>query len=277
MTISKFILSREFVKQLIYIIIVFIVVTIITLLMLRYYTQHGKSIAVPDLSGCTEEMVHEKLRQKHLRFQIVDSVYMREAVPGSVIDQHPKPGYRVKGHRKIFITLAAVAPENVLVPFIADISFREATNKLQLAGLTLGSVEYRPSQFPNLVLDQLYLGNKIFRDTLLPKGSAIDLVVGRGGGLERTEVPDLFGLSITEARRSLIALNLDMGVLIYDDSFLGNEDTLGARVYMQSPRHVPGQMVGQGTLVDIRVSKYEELFMQENQEMEEDADSTGGI
>jgi len=277
MTILKFIFSRDFFKQLIYILVALITVTIVTLLMLRFYTQHGKSIAVPDLSGCTEKVVRDKVRDAHLRYKIIDSVYTEHAVPGSVIDQHPKPGYRVKSHRKIFITVASVSPENVQVPYVTDISFREATNKLQLAGLTLGTVEYRPSQFPNLVLDQLYLGKKILRDTLLPKGSAIDLVVGRGGNLERTEVPDLFGLSIDEARKRLIALNLDMGVLIYDDSFIGNEDTLGARVYMQSPKPVPGQMVGQGTLVDIRVSKYEELFMQENEVKEEDADSTGGI
>ncbi len=277
MTIFKFIFSREFIKQLIYILVAFILVTVVTLLMLRYYTQHGKSVAVPDLTGNTEEVVRDKIKEFHLRYKILDSVYIEDALPGSVIDQHPKPGYRVKSHRQIFITVASVSPENVQVPYVADISFREATNKIQLAGLNLGTVEYRPSQFPNLVLDQLYLGNKITRDTLLPKGVAIDLVVGRGGGLERTEVPDLFGLSIDDARKRLIALNLDMGALIYDDSFIGNEDTLGARVYMQSPKPVPGQMVGQGTLVDIRVSKYEELFMQENEVKEEDADSTGGI
>lgn len=277
MGIGKFFFSREFLKQLLLIIGALLLTLILILLSLRFYTHHGQSIAVPDLTGLTEDRAHDKLSDCHLRIKLIDSIYVDNALPGTVVDQYPKPGYRAKHRRKIYVTIASVTPEKVMVPCVTDVSFREASGRLQNAGLKLGTVEQRPSAFPNLVLDQLYLGQRITRDTLLPRGSVIDLVIGRGGNFERTEVPDLFGLSIGEARKRLYALNLELGAVVFDDSFLDSEDTLGARIYKQSPKPVSGEMVEQGTLIDIRVSKYDELFKLNSEEGLEDADSTGGL
>jgi beta-lactam-binding protein with PASTA domain len=278
MGFRKFITSRDFFRHLGLIALVFAIVVYATFLSLKYYTHHGQSISVPDLSGMDESEVDKAVGNLHLRYAISDSVYIADAIPGTVIDQHPDPGYRVKSRRKVFVTLAAFEPEKVNVPSVTDVSLREAISRLQNAGLALGMVEYRPSEFPNLVLDQLYLGTKIHSDTVLPKGSAIDLIVGRGGGMERTGIPDLFGLSIGEARKLLFAHNLDMGALVFDDSFIGNEDTTGARVYRQSPKAIEGLMITQGTMVDVCVSKYEELFVVEVKDtITDEADAAGGL
>ena len=119
---------------------------------------HNLLFSVPNFKGLSEGDAERLADKNDLRYQIVDSLYMLVAVPGTVIEQYPTAGYKVKENRTIYITLASREAEKVIVPKVVDVSLREAENRLENAGLRLGQVTYKPSEFIDLVLEQLYKG-----------------------------------------------------------------------------------------------------------------------
>ena len=176
---------------------------------------------------------------------------MQLIVPGTVIEQYPTAGYKVKENRTIYITLASREADKVIVPKVVDVSLREAENRLENAGLRLGQVTYKPSEFIDLVLEQLYKGNPTTSSMMLPRGTYVDLVVGRGLSDEQTTVPDLTGITLDEARIALYTVTLNIGALVYDASVLTNADSLQAVVWKQSPASIANNMVGLGSSVDL--------------------------
>lgn len=251
MSLKAFIKSKNFLLHIVLIIVFFGVLVYLTLLLLKGYTHHGESLAVPSFAGLNESEVAQQAAEKKLRYQIIDSVYVAEAIPGTVISQFPEEDAVVKERRMIYLTVSAIAPERVMVPVVVDVSFREAQSRLENAGLSLGKVEYRPSEFFNLVLDKSVNGKALPDDTLLIKGTAVDLVVGKGLSNEKTLVPDLKAMSLNQARDALYNVSLNIGALMFDESVYSYDDSLAARVWKQDPESIPEDYIELGTSVDL--------------------------
>ena len=258
MSLKAFLKSRTFVVNILLIVVLFGAITYFTLLMLKVYTHHGKSYAVPNFIGLTEADAGILSKQSKLRYEVFDSVFVPEAIPGTVIGQYPEVGYRVKQGRTIYLTLSAIQPEKVTLPVVIDVSLREAKSRLENAGLKLGAVQYRPSEFINLVLGKSLNGMSLPDDTMLIKGTAVDLVVGKGISNEVTQVPDLFGYSIDDAKTALYTVNLNIGALVYDNTCLTTEDSLNARIWRQKPEFEAEKYIELGTSVDIWLTVDEE-------------------
>ncbi|MBN2806956.1 MAG: PASTA domain-containing protein [Prolixibacteraceae bacterium] len=251
MSLKTFVKSRTFVVQIILLVVVFLVLSWFTMLMLKVYTHHGKTRHIPDFTGLLEPEVENMVKQHKLRYHIYDSLFVPEAIPGSVISQHPQAGYKAKQGRTVYLTMAAIQPEKVMLPYVVDVSLREAQNRLENAGLKLGRVEYRPSEFINLVLDKSLNGLPLPNDTMLIKGTAIDLKVGKGLSNEMTQIPNLAGSMIDDAKRMLYNVGLNIGAQVYDRSVITTEDTLMARVWKQNPEFLENQYLGLGSTVDV--------------------------
>ncbi len=263
MSFKSFLKSRVFFVNLLLAIVFFALVTWLTMTTLRVYTHHGEKISIPNLNGYTEYEVESILKEKNLRYKIIDSAYVASALPGSVIDQQPREGYKVKERRTIYLTIAALSPEKIRVPKVVDVSLREAKSHLENAGFIVGEVEYRPSEFMNLVLANLYNGKRLPADTVLERGSVINLVVGKGLSDEKTNIPELVGLSVNGATNELFAKNLNLGVLIYDQSFESKEDSLNAIIWKQVPAAGVGNKIELGSAIDIWLT-VDELKLEEN-------------
>ena len=262
MSLKKFLFSRVFLKNLIIAIAIVILLIAGSMFALRIYTHHGEAFPVPDLKGLTEPEVKEKVAEMKLDYQIIDSVYISDDNPGSVIDQVPKPGFKVKQNRTILLTINAKSPEQVMLPKLRDISIRQAKVLIENSGLNLGEVSYVPSEYDDLVLKALYDSTEVFKGRILKKGERIDLVVGRVSGLEKTTVPDLAGLGIEDARLIISDAMLNMGVIIYDDSFTTKEDSLNARIWRQRPDPHTKPEIDMGTSVDMWVTVDQEKIDQ---------------
>jgi eukaryotic-like serine/threonine-protein kinase len=221
------------------------------LLFLRIYTHHNQAIVVPGCKGMAQKECVSTIKKKNLRCQVIDSMYIPDIKPGSVIEQYPSAGNKVKQHRTIFITIASHAPENVSVPKVTDVGLREAQSRLENVGLKVGFVTYKPSEFYNLVLEQRFQDRIIAKGELIPKGTAIDLIVGRGLSNEKIELPVLTGLSLSEARSKLYYNNLTTGALVYDNSVISSYDSLNARIWKQSPVANENTLIEQGTSVNL--------------------------
>lgn len=270
MRLVEFLKSKTFWKHVILILLVFGVLVYITLFLLKFYTHHGQTLTIPDFKGLPQQEAATLAKESKLRYEIIDSVFYREAIPGSIIDQYPAPGYRAKQKRIIYLTIAAYTPEKVFVPEVIDVSLREAQSRLESAGLKLGHVNYRPSEFFNLVLEQQFNGLPLPVDTLLPKGTPIDLVVGKGLSNERTIVPDLVFLSLDEAKTILYDLSLNIGALVYDESVQTGSDSLFARIWKQQPVPSTEELVELGLSIDLWLTVDEEKLFLTSEEIDEE-------
>lgn len=254
MSLKAFLKSKKFALHLFLVVIVVALLIYLTMLFLKVYTHHGKTLPVPDLMGLTESEVQYEIKEDKLRYIIIDSVFTADVIPGTVIAQQPKANYRVKQNRTIYLTIAAISPEKVLLPEIVNWSVREAQSRLENAGLKLGKVKYVPSEFNKLVLGKSLNGVSLPDDTMLVKGTAVDLIVGQGLSNEVTEVPNLLGADIQSAKDMLYNVGLNVGAVIYDASFQTAEDSIMAIVFRQNPEGDCDKTIAVGTSVDLWIT-----------------------
>lgn len=254
MSLSKFLRSRKFLLHLALAILLIIALIFLTLQVLKLYTRHGQSNPVPDLYGLSQTEAKETARQYELRVEIVDSIYMSEADPGVIVDQLPQAGSRVKEDRTIFLTINSNQPEQVTLPQLTDISFRQAKVLLENSGFEIGNISYQPSEYNDLVLEIQKDSVELLAGQKLPKGSSIDLIVGREQGNQVTDLPNLLGLSIPEAKETLTGAMLNTGVIIYDESILSAEDSTNAVVWKQQPNPRVTASTTLGSSVDLWVT-----------------------
>ena len=158
---------------------------------------------------------------------------------------------KVKGKRIIFITLSAISQELIPMPQLTDISYRQATNLIESAGLVGGRIEYKQSEFPNLVLEQKVNGRIVRRGEMVPKGSTVDLVLGSASDGSTSQVPALSGLSLTEASSTIEEAFLNVGVITYDESFTSEDQKTQGLIWKQSPDPAETFDVARGTSIDV--------------------------
>jgi len=254
MSLSKFLRSRKFLLHLALAILLIIALVFLTLQALKIYTRHGQSNPVPDFYGLNQPEAQATAKQYDLQVEIVDSLFMSEADPGVVVDQLPEAGSRVKENRTIFLTVNSTRPEQVRLPQLTDISFRQARVLVENSGLEIGNISYRPSEYNDLVLEIQKNSVELFAGQKLPKGSSIDLIVGREHGNQVTDLPNLLGLSIPEAKETLTDAMLNTGVIIYDESILSAEDSTSAMVWKQQPNPQVTASATLGSSVDLWVT-----------------------
>lgn len=259
MSLKLFLKSRKFAFHISLVVVFFVVLVYITMLLIRVYTHHGKSILVPNLGGLTETEVQVVTKEHKLRYEIVDSLFVPDAVPGTIITQYPYVNQRVKQRRTIYLTISAISPEKVLMPIVENVSFREAKSRLENAGLRLGDVIQKASEFSNLVLDKSINGLPIPSDTMLNKGTYVDLVVGILSN-ERTQVPNLYSMYLTDAKEILYNISLNIGAVIYDASVINAYDSINAKIYKQNPSEEQENLIGLGSSVDLWLSVDQEKF-----------------
>ncbi len=247
----RFLTSRTFLLQVAIAAGVGLVLVFITLKVLEMYTRHGQSHPVPDFSGMSQPEANKIANHNNLRIEVIDSVFMEDAPPGVIVDQLPEAGHGVKQNRTVFVSINSTQPEMVTVPQLSDISFRQAQVLIENSGLQVGKINYMPSQFNNLVLEVQFKSKKLNPGEKLPKGSDVDIVIGRSQGNTSTPLPDLTGLTITDAELTLNDAMLNSGVVIYDNSIISSADSLEARVWRQRPSPKNTSSVLLGTYIDL--------------------------
>lgn len=254
MSLRKFLVSRKFLLHLILAAVLILVLILLTLQGLKMYTRHGDSKPVPNFTGLSKTEARQLAQENQLEIEIVDSLYINDAAPGAVVDQVPEANHRVKKNRTIFITVNSTQPEQVILPQLTDISFRQAHVLIENCGLKIGNISYRPSEYKDLVLEVQKDSVELATGHKLPKGSTVDLVVGREQGNLVTDLPNVIGQTIPEAKTSLTDAMLNEGVIIFDESILSGEDSLNARIWKQRPNPKVTGTATLGSSVDLWVT-----------------------
>lgn len=247
MKLFRFLISKVFVTHILLAVLLLFALLLLMFNWLNSHTRHGESMAVPELRGIRIEQAADVLKQKNLRYVIIDSVFFPDKPKNTVVDQNPLPEEKVKEGRVIYLTLNSSEPPKVKMPNLIDVSYRQAQTILLSYGLKEGQITYKPDLAQNVVLEQLWNGHLVLPETQIPKGSVIDLVLGDGLGKGDMMIPNLNGLTYEEALFVLQADGLAMGTATYDEG----ADKTTARVYQQSPAFSPDAKITPGQSIDI--------------------------
>jgi beta-lactam-binding protein with PASTA domain len=247
-SITTFIRSKSFVKNFIYANLVVACILSIVYFWLSTYTDHGETIEIPELKGKNFAQAKSILEALKLRVAIMDSVFDADKPKGCIIEQNPTKGGKVKENRTVYITVNAFQAPQVTVPNLKDASLRQAKAIIEVVGLQIGYVNYRPDIAKNAILSYSYKGESVKTGMQVPYGSKIDLVVGDGLNGESIPIPCFFGLNKNEARNKLKDFALSLGAEVFDNSVT---DTANAKVYKQNPNYSAKATINKGNPIDL--------------------------
>jgi eukaryotic-like serine/threonine-protein kinase len=244
---------------------VLLLLSFIFLQSLSWITRHDKTLAVPSVTGKSIDEAKKILETQGFEVEIQDTVYVDTAALLSIVKQFPNAETRVKMNRTVFLTINRdVAPE-IEMPKLEGQSFRSAAITLQQQKLKLEDTIYAPYFAKDLVLEQHYKGQRIKEGTKIPMGSGIVLVLGRGTGKEEFEVPDLFGLTLSEAKATLESNGLTVG----------NIQPPGADQNGYVSRQHPDHLSSTGSVNRIRQGQFIDLWVQSEKPVRQRVDSAG--
>ena len=212
-------------------------------------TNHGETIKVPDFTNIKIAELDKFISGKNIRYLVIDSIYDTKAKPGVVIKQEPEPNAEVKEGRTIYLYVTSILPPSIQMPKLVDRSLRQGAAMITTYGLKLGRTKFVPDQCANCILEQLVKGKKIEPGATIPKGTVIDLVVGKGLSDEEVAVPCLYGLTGKQAAEKINESSLSIGIIKFDEP----KDSLSAsaRVYRQSPSCSKDASINMGGTIDL--------------------------
>lgn len=233
-------------------------------------TRHGARRTVPDFSGFPIGKATEIARKYNLRIHVNDSLFVPAYDGGIILDQLPEGGVEVKPGRTIYVTINSFRQKMVAIPYVADRSLRQAKNMLEIAGLEIEELIYRPDMATNYVLEEYFDGKPVTPTSRLEAemGSGVTLCVGVEEGAGTTIVPQVVGYHLAQAKSRLWELGLNIGRIDFDEgiNLLNQKD---ARVYLQTPG--AERSVVLGSKVALRLTLDEEKLTRSRAEADRQA------
>ena len=239
-------------------------------ILMQLGTRHGARRSVPDFSGVQLDEARRIARKYDLQLQINDSLFVPAYEGGIVLDQLPEGGVEVKPGRTVYVTINSFRQKMVPVPYVAGRSLRQAKNMLEIGGLEIAELIYRPDMATNYVLEEYYDGKPVTQSSRIEAemGSGITLYVGVEEGSRTTVVPQLVGQPLAQAKSRLWELGLNIGRIGFDEgiNLLNQKD---ARVYIQTPG--AERAAALGSKVDLRLTLDEKKLAERRAEAERQA------
>lgn len=168
---------------------------------LNVFTRHDKYVTVPNVIGMTEDEAAAAFKKEALAYVLFDSVYRKEAVPGSILEQDPPAGRKVKDGRSIRLIVNSLSTPLQAVPDVADnSSTRQAEAKLLKAGFKLTDNELIAGE-KDWVYGVKYKGRLLNLGERVPIGATLTLVVGSG---EREAVSDSLNADVPSSSEEAV-------------------------------------------------------------------------
>ena len=217
-------------------------------------THHGQKISVPDMIGKNSNNAKSLLAGTKLNHIVLDSIYDPSKVAGTILEQDPGATSSTQLYVKEGRTIKLrVSKRTMLVdmPGLVDKSQRFAEGVLRNREFRY-SIDYKPSREAHgAVMSQLYNGENVAEGMKLPIGSRIKLIIGRNESGIPLELPNLYGLSIVEAKQRVDNM-LNMEFFIGScTGCLTSADSSMAKIYTQSPEFEEGAIVASGGSITV--------------------------
>lgn len=175
---SKGNFKDSIIKNILLMITLGVALLVASLVFLHIYTRQSKSVKVPNVRGKQLNEAMVLLKANGLDYEVIDSLYQKEATPGAIIEQIPDPNSTTKEGRKVFLTIYSSSPKELVIPDLADNSLRHAEALLISMGFEQITIEEVPSEHDQLVQAVVYRGRKIKPDEKIPAGAPLTIIVG---------------------------------------------------------------------------------------------------
>lgn len=255
--IGNYIWSRHFLINFVVLLLIYWLIINLFQCTIEKRTHLGQKIEVPNLIGKNQNNLENLFAGSQLKYEVLDSIYDPAKVAGTILEQDPAPtelsNVYVKQGRKIKVRVSK-RTQLVEMPNLVDKSQRFAENILLSRGFRY-SLEYKPTmEAHGAVLGQEFKGKRVAAGTKIPIGSRIKLIVGRNEGGMPQALPNLYGLTIVEAKQRIANMQ-DMEFQVICDGCTSRTDSLKARVVSQSPEFSEGAIVASGTTITIIANK----------------------
>ena len=158
----------------------------------------GRTVNVPSVVGKDTTSAIVQLKDAGLEIKVERQEHHPTVPAGSIISQSPPAGNAVKKGRDILVVVS-LGSEEITVPKITGENFRRGQILLKQAGLVLGEVQRVPHTAPREEVVQ----QDPLPGTILQKGAGLDLLVSDGPRPAKLIMPDLTGMTQTEAASAL--------------------------------------------------------------------------
>lgn len=207
--------KHVFLKNVVLAVCFLLILIALAQILLGLVTRHGQSFEVPDFNGLTMEQADSAAHPARLQLEINDSLYLPARTGGTILEQNPSPGAKVKSGRRIFLTINAFNPRTARIPYVAGYSLRQAKNNLEVAGFEIERLIFRDDIAVNNVLEERYKNQPITEGSRVtaPTGSGVTLIVGRSGNDPYTRMPNVTGYTLKDAKGRLWEQGLNVGTV----------------------------------------------------------------
>ncbi|MBT2404092.1 MULTISPECIES: Stk1 family PASTA domain-containing Ser/Thr kinase [unclassified Streptomyces] len=194
-------------------------------------------VPVLDVLNMTYENAEKTLKDKG--FQVEKKTQESDRTAGTVLDQNPKSGTEAETGSTITLTVAKEQAK-AAVPDLNGMTKEAASKALQGAKLKLGSVTEadNPAVPPKTVFQQQFPAGQE-----LKPGDSVSITISKAAA-QPTQVPQLAGKTVKEAKQELQKANLTFGAVLS-----GPTDD-NARVLASDPP--AGSPVPAGTVVNLQ-------------------------
>lgn len=255
--IAAFIWSKKFAINFGILVILYVSIFVCLKWYLNSTTVFGEKIEVPNLIGKNQNNLNNIMASSLLEIEVLDSVYDPSKIEGTIIEQDPTAtsitDIYVKHGRKIKVRVSK-RTQLVEMPGLVDKSQRFAEGILRNRSFKY-KVEYQPSQEAHgAVIEQLYKRKSIAKGTKIPIGSTIKLIVGRNEVGVELPLPNLYGLTIVEAKERVESL-MNTNIIVSCPDCETKADSLTARVQSQSPEYSDEAVIASGGAIIVYASK----------------------
>ena len=173
-------LKNIYIWNLLGLILVSVLLSFLILKGLDRYTQHGKAVEVPDIKGLSVKRAEPFLTNKKLNFIIVDSVYIKDAIPGTISETTPPKGSKVKEGRTVYLKIVAFFPNLIAIPDVKDSSQRQSLARLRSLGFENIEIKTVPGFYRDLVLGIESKGVPMEEGQRVPANTPLSLLVSSG-------------------------------------------------------------------------------------------------
>ncbi|MCR4784903.1 MAG: PASTA domain-containing protein [bacterium] len=192
----------------------------------RTYFAIPDEVEVPAITGKDLNKANEMLKKRGLRLRLEEGRHTTKFPNRIIISQEPVGGKTVRKDREV-LAVVSLGPDQYRVPNLKGYSLREVKKALSNNKLALGKVSYvtKDSNRPDEVLEQ-----KPVAETLVVKGTRVNVTINKGFGMAKVVVPDCRGRQLSRSLALLKKAGLNLGKVIWSVS-----DSPAGEVISQSP------------------------------------------
>lgn len=208
-----------------------------------------KEISVPDVVGKSKDEAKKIIESAELIF-VEAGQKESDKEEGTVLEMFPEAGSKVKEKAEIRVIVSG-GGEKLKVPNLQGMTVKDAKNMLATYGLQLGNVsEEFSSKTKGTIIKQ-----SPESDSEVKKSDKIDVVVSKGQEIKTSNVPDLSGKTLNDAKTLLDSLKFQMKQVETVTSE-GDKKDLNGKIYKQDPG--AGYDLKQGSTITVYYYTYKE-------------------